>query len=470
MLKQQARLFRRLSMALDLMIVAIAFALAYVVANNFYKPLASPQRYMWALAVAAIILLALLRKYGLYESLRSLRPSEIVIRLFKVTFLGGLIVAAVIFFVDRDAYSRSLYLLFVLNSFLLLAVTKSLIYAFLGYMRSKGYNSRNILIVGTQEMSRRLYELIVTHADWGLRIQGFVQSSPLPLHKEILGNEVLGHVDQLVEICKKNAPDEVIFCLPKNHHVETENYVMELEEMGITTRVVLTHYKTSTTRREFSMFHNELPMVTFHTKCFDSMQLLLKRVLDIAGACVGLTFFGLFLPFVALAIKLDSKGSVFFGQSRLGENARLFKCWKLRTMGVDAEAKKKELMQQNEMHGAMFKMDNDPRVTRVGNFLRKTSLDEFPQFWNVLRGEMSLVGTRPPTPDEVAQYENWHRRRICIKPGITGLWQVSGRSSIKDFDEIVRLDLEYIDNWSLWLDIKLLMKTIFVVFARRGAC
>ena len=457
-------------MILDLIIIAIAFALAYMAINNFHITLAAPQRYMWAVAVAAAVWLLLLRKAGLYESLRRLSLNEIFIRLFKVNLLGGLFVAAVIFFVDRDIYSRSLYLLFILFLFLLLLSAKSAVRILIGYLRRQGYNTRNILIVGTEEMTRRMHELLSEHGDWGLKIQGFVQITPLPLAKDILGYEVFGHVDQLVEICKEKTPDEVIFCLPKNLHVETENYVMELEELGITTRVVLNQYRTSTTRREFSIFQNELPMITFHTKCFDAQQLFLKRVLDIVGACVGLTIFGLFFPVVALAIKLDSKGTVFFGQPRLGENARVFKCWKLRTMGVDAEVKKKELMHRNQMSGAMFKLDDDPRITRVGNFLRKTSLDEFPQFWNVLRGEMSLVGTRPPTPDEVSLYENWHRRRICIKPGITGLWQVSGRSSIKDFDEIVRLDLQYIDNWSLWLDIKLLLKTILVVCARRGAC
>jgi lipopolysaccharide/colanic/teichoic acid biosynthesis glycosyltransferase len=138
-------------------------------------------------------------------------------------------------------------------------------------------------------------------------------------------------------------------------------------------------------------------------------------------------------------------------------------------MFIDAETRKQELMAHNEMNGAMFKMKNDPRVTRVGRFIRKTSIDELPQFWNVLKGEMSLVGTRPPTPDEVATYENWHRKRICIKPGITGLWQVSGRNQIQDFDEVVRLDIRYIEEWSLWLDIKLLFKTIWVVIASKGA-
>jgi lipopolysaccharide/colanic/teichoic acid biosynthesis glycosyltransferase len=170
-----------------------------------------------------------------------------------------------------------------------------------------------------------------------------------------------------------------------------------------------------------------------------------------------------------LAIRLESPGPIFFGQTRVGENGRKFTCWKFRSMYLDAEERKRELLHLNEMGGAIFKIRDDPRVTRVGKFLRKTSLDELPQFWNVLRGEMSLVGTRPPTPDEVEKYENWQRRRISIKPGLTGLWQVSGRNSISDFNEVVRLDLKYIDGWSLGLDIKLLLKTLKVVFFREGA-
>lgn len=171
----------------------------------------------------------------------------------------------------------------------------------------------------------------------------------------------------------------------------------------------------------------------------------------------------------ALAIKLDSKGPVLFKQVRVGMNGRQFKIFKFRTMCADAEAKKKELMNQNEMgNNLMFKMENDPRITKVGGFLRKTSIDELPQFFNVLRGEMSLVGTRPPTVDEVSEYDRSHWRRISIKPGITGMWQVSGRSNIKDFDEVVKLDTQYIDNWSVWLDIKILFKTVFLVFNRKS--
>ena len=175
------------------------------------------------------------------------------------------------------------------------------------------------------------------------------------------------------------------------------------------------------------------------------------------------------LPFIAIAIFIDNPGPVFFRQKRVGKNGRIFNIFKFRSMCRDAEQKKAELESGNEMEGLMFKLENDPRITRVGRFLRKTSLDEFPQFFNILAGDMSLVGTRPPTLDEYEQYDAHYKRRLSMKPGLTGMWQVSGRSDIKDFDEVVKLDLEYIDNWSMSLDIKILFKTIGAVLGHKGA-
>ncbi|MDE6054739.1 MAG: sugar transferase [Lachnospiraceae bacterium] len=187
------------------------------------------------------------------------------------------------------------------------------------------------------------------------------------------------------------------------------------------------------------------------------------------GAVVGLVITAVITPFVALAIKIDSPGPVFFSQMRIGKNGRRFKIWKFRSMYTDAEERKKELEAHNEIKGLMFKMEDDPRITRVGRFIRETSIDETPQFLNILVGDMSLVGTRPPTEDEFEQYNGYYRRRMSITPGLTGLWQVSGRSDIQDFEEIVRLDLEYIDNWSLGLDIKILIMTVFAVLGRKGS-
>ena len=198
-------------------------------------------------------------------------------------------------------------------------------------------------------------------------------------------------------------------------------------------------------------------------------RLLIKRAADIAGGAAGLIITGILTIFIAPAIKLDSPGPVFFSQTRVGKNGRRFKIYKFRSMYTDAEERKKELAGLNEMNGLMFKMKKDPRITKVGAFLRKTSLDEFPQFLNVLKGDMSLVGTRPPTEDEFERYDEHYRRRLSMTPGLTGLWQVSGRSEIESFDDVVRMDLKYIDNWSLTLDFKILLQTVVVVLFGRGA-
>ena len=210
-------------------------------------------------------------------------------------------------------------------------------------------------------------------------------------------------------------------------------------------------------------------VVTFARNIFSTRQMVAKRALDVAGSLVGMVILGIAAIFVAPAIKLESPGPVFFGQTRIGRNGRRFTFYKFRSMYQDAEERKKELVASNEVKGLMFKMENDPRITRVGQFIRKTSIDELPQFWNVLKGDMSLVGTRPPTVDEFEHYESKHKCRLSMTPGMTGLWQISGRSDIKDFDEVVKLDMQYIDNWSILLDIKIILLTVGVVFRGKGS-
>jgi exopolysaccharide biosynthesis polyprenyl glycosylphosphotransferase len=244
--------------------------------------------------------------------------------------------------------------------------------------------------------------------------------------------------------------------------------VEHFEEMGLTC-----HYNVDLfSRANPNTFVQQMAgysVISFALKTMDSRRLLIKRLVDIVGAIVGLAITAVITPFVALAIKLDSPGPVFFSQTRIGKNGRRFKIWKFRSMYIDAEERKKELEAQNEVKGLMFKMENDPRITKVGNFIRKTSIDETPQFLNILVGDMSLVGTRPPTQDEFEKYNGYYRRRMSITPGLTGMWQVSGRSEITDFEEIVKLDLEYIDNWSLGLDVKILVMTVFAVLGRKGS-
>jgi exopolysaccharide biosynthesis polyprenyl glycosylphosphotransferase len=239
------------------------------------------------------------------------------------------------------------------------------------------------------------------------------------------------------------------------------------EEMGVTVCLMSDLYFHPISRCSSTSFM-DFPAVVYSSVSDDRIQLALKKAIDWTGALIGLI---LSLPIAlsaAVAIKLEDGGPIFFKQTRAGRNGRPFTMLKFRTMIANAEELKSRLMDKNEMSGPVFKMKNDPRITRIGSILRKTSIDELPQFLNVLKGDMSLVGPRPPLPKEVVQYDRWQRRKLAVKPGLTCLWQVNGRNNV-DFEDWMKLDLEYIDNWSLWLDTKILVKTVPAVFRREGA-
>ena len=295
------------------------------------------------------------------------------------------------------------------------------------------------------------------------------------LEKQVgeVGYKIVGtySADDMGDITSKLVTDpfdEVFINTPSIPQSQIEDSILRFEEMGVTTHfnLVLPSITKAVPQVEKFMGYS---VVTYTMNKTSYKRLFIKRFVDIIGSIIGLIITGLITVFIAPVIKLDSPGPIFFSQTRVGKNGRRFKLYKFRSMYVDAEERKKELEDKNEMNGLMFKIENDPRVTRVGKFIRKTSLDEFPQFLNVLKGDMSLVGTRPPTEAEFEQYNEHYRRRLSMTPGLTGLWQISGRSDIEDFDEVVKLDLQYIDNWSLTEDFKILLKTVGVVLFGRGA-
>ena len=240
--------------------------------------------------------------------------------------------------------------------------------------------------------------------------------------------------------------------------------------MGITVHRALAKYNKTSTHRVLEPMCGYMVM-TQSIKVVDSRRMLIKRLMDVVGGFVGVLITGLLTLIIGPIIYIKSPGPIFFKQERIGENGRRFYIYKFRSMYLDAEERKKELMEKNNIKdGMMFKMDNDPRIIKgIGNFIRSHSLDEFPQFWNVLKGEMSLIGTRPPTPDEWEKYELHHRTRLAVKPGITGAWQVGGRSDITDFEKVVQMDVDYIKHWSLSRDIKIIFKTIGVILKKNGA-
>lgn len=288
-------------------------------------------------------------------------------------------------------------------------------------------------------------------------------------HREKDGRSYMEVVDEpLEDYLKHQAIDEALLSLPDSEREELNEWIHRLEIMGINAHVTINTFQRgeqAKTVEEFGVYR----VLTFSPRIFEPSELILKRATDIIGGFVGVCLTVILGIVVVPAIKLESPGPAVFKQVRIGKNGRRFYIYKFRSMYIDAEERKRELMAQNEMDGLMFKIKDDPRITKVGKFIRKTSIDEFPQFFNVLKGDMSLVGTRPPTEEEFMQYEERHKRRLSLKPGVTGMWQVKGRNKITNFEEVVSLDLEYIDNWSFWLDIKLLFETVFVVLFQRGA-
>ena len=285
----------------------------------------------------------------------------------------------------------------------------------------------------------------------------------------IKGIPVVADRKNAVNYLCQNWVDEVITCY--NNNEDVINPILEdCREMGSTVHIALTKCGIEGAKRRIENVGG-YTVVTNYITSASNRQIFLKRLMDICGGIVGCLITLILFLFVAPAIYIKSPGPIFFSQIRVGKNGKKFRIYKFRSMYMDAEERKKELMKQNKVKdGMMFKMDHDPRIIKgVGNFIRKTSIDEFPQFFNVLKGDMSLVGTRPPTVDEWEKYNKHHRRRMAIKPGLTGMWQISGRSSITDFDEVVALDTKYIAEWNIGLDIKILFKTVGVIFTGKGS-
>lgn len=312
-------------------------------------------------------------------------------------------------------------------------------------------------------------------------INGFVVINKDMTGQKIAGIPVVSDLENATAYICHQWVDEVLIIVEERVPFPEKLY-NELLEMGLVVHMNLQKVKSGAGKKQFVENIGGYTVLTTTMNCVTEKQMLFKRAMDILGGLVGCFLTGILFVFVAPAIYISSPGSVFFSQTRIGKNGKPFKMYKFRSMYMDAEERKAELMSQNKMSDSrMFKLDFDPRVignkilpdgrkkTGIGEFIRKTSIDEFPQFWNVLNGTMSLVGTRPILPDELSAYELHHRARIAIKPGITGMWQVSGRSDVTDFEEVVRLDTEYISNWSLGLDIKILFKTVAAVLKESGS-
>ena len=382
---------------------------------------------------------------------------------------------------DAEGIQRGIYIVTVIVAIVIMYVSRLLVKA---YLKSHNESKRasRVIMVTVKDRAKNTLSKIDEKDDWLRKIDGIVIMDENMTGQDINGVPVVADIHTMMKFIKNEIVDEVYIDVTDRIRERIKPMVMELEDMGVTVHLKI---EVLDVYRDFDAklgYLGSIPVITFANRIYSWKSLFVKRCIDIVGAIVGLVFMTIAMIFVAPAIKIESKGPLFFKQKRVGKNGRYFYIYKFRSMYIDAEERKKELMAQNRVKdGMMFKMDFDPRIignkilpdgtkkTGIGHFIRVTSLDEFPQFFNVLKGDMSLVGTRPPTEDEVEKYDLHHRARLATKPGITGMWQVSGRSKITDFEEIVRLDTEYIEKWSIGLDIKILVKTVGVLFRKDGA-
>ena len=362
---------------------------------------------------------------------------------------------------------RSIYVITFALGTILMFFMRLLVKVYMKH-RSGGKRANSVLVVTLKERAADTMANVVAKSDWMRRLDGIVILDEDMTGQKIDNIPVVANVHTMMRFIKNEIVDEVYIDADYRTRESMKPMVMELEDMGVTVNLkleILDSYKDFDSKLGYI---GSVPVITFAHRIYDWKDMFVKRCIDIVGALVGLVIMGIAMIFVGPAIKIESKGPLFFKQQRVGKNGRYFYIYKFRSMYIDAEERKKDLMAQNEMSGLMFKMKDDPRITKVGKFIRKTSIDELPQFINVLLGDMSLVGTRPPTVGEFKQYEGHHKRRLSMKPGITGMWQAYGRRTVSDFEDIVKMDLDYIDNWSIMLDIKILFKTVLTVFTTGG--
>lgn len=386
----------------------------------------------------------------------------------RKAFIFGSIVAVYELIRKMSDMPRGVYVLTVIGGAILMYITRNILKLYLKSRSRSTMHTTNVIVITMKNRAKRIVKELRQGDDWTVTIAGVIVMDEDMTGRTISNYSVVANKGNMMDYIRREIVDEIYVDVDSRMREELKPMVLQFEDMGITVHLrleVLDGFKDF--NASMGTF-NSIPVVTFFNREFDAKDLAIKRVFDLAGSMVGMVLLAVATVIVGPLIKLESPGPIFFKQKRVGKNGRYFYLYKFRSMYVDAEERKSELMAQNEMSGLMFKMDNDPRITKVGKFIRKTSIDELPQFINVLKGDMSLVGTRPPTVNEFNQYEGHHKRRLSMKPGITGMWQAYGRNTVKDFEDVVKMDLNYIDNWNLGLDMKILGKTVVTVFINGG--
>lgn len=472
LLREHPVLARQLGLACDVVVTIISFVLAYFLRLSllnlgYFARAKTPfSDYYILLGWIVIIWFFLFVSLERYTAQRYAVLWEEFKTLAKIVLTGGLILGSGAFLLWWYQLPRPLIILFLLIDFVMLALEKTLIYSLLSVLRSRGYNRKKVLVVGVNKRALNFLDLASKHAGWGLDVVGFV--SKKEKEPDCSKLKILGQIEDMSQVLHSYSVDEIIIALPSSD-MNLVRFVVNLcEQEGVQARVISDFFGMKVARIKSDEIYG-MPVLTFSTVPTQGLQLLIKQILDTVLSAILLILLSPLFLIVAVVIKCTSPGPILYEWKVVGLNKKKFIGYKFRTMVENADELKEKYLAENEMNGPVFKMKNDPRVTPVGRFLRKFSLDELPQLLSILKGEMSFVGPRPPLQSEVEKYENWHRRRLSVKPGLTCLWQINGRNDINDFQDWAKLDLTYIDNWSLWLDFKILLKTIPVVLLGKGA-
>ncbi len=467
--RRRGRLYALRTLALDFVLANVAFALAWwlryerglvseVAAENYMDL----NDYLGIMLAFATLLVVVSGFKGLYRDTLGRTWLDEVLTIASSAIIATAVLVVAIFYYRPFSYSRAIFIFALATAVLLLATGRLVEREVRAYLRHRGRGLCKVVIVGAGDVGRRIMQSIVADPGLGYDVVGFVDD----FRQEDIGRfRALGPLDRLPSIVAEQSVEQVIVALPS--HKRVREVIRLCAAHDVEFRIVPDFYELGMDRVGMDFLHG-VPLIGLREPTLSGWKRLCKRAVDVVVAAVALLLLSPLLLIVALAIKLDSPGPVLFRQLRVGRGGRQFWFYKFRSMRADAEQAFWELVEQNEVKGPIFKIRNDPRITRVGRFIRRTSIDELPQLFNVLQGDMSLVGPRPPIPHEVERYEDWHRRRLEVSPGITGLWQVSGRSLLT-FDEMVLLDLWYIENWSLGLDLKIILRTIPAVLLERGA-
>ena len=462
---------------LDLIFLQTAYLLSCYVRNGWENPYHS-QIY---LNIAIVICLIDICIAFFLEDYRGIMRrgyfQEFKAVLKHVTSVCGLEVGYLFLSQNGQDFSRISFVMFYICSIIFLYLERILWKKFLLKRKKNFYNKRALLVLTSSGIADEVLAKVLNHTYNELEIIGIVLlNRDDRVGETIQGVPIVCKSGEVLSYIQTRWVDSLFINVEQGCAVPGD-LRDKCIQMGVTVHSKIAELNKDARNQQLDTLGGYV-VLSSSIRMATPRQLFLKRSMDIVGGLVGLVFTGILTVFLGPAIYLSSPGPIFFSQIRVGRNGRRFKIYKFRSMYMDAEERKKELMEKNEMHGFMFKMEADPRIigsgpdgTRhgLGWFIRKTSIDEFPQFWNILKGDMSLVGTRPPTEDEWDQYEPHHRARLTIKPGLTGMWQVSGRSDITDFEDVIRLDMDYIQHWNVGLDIRILLKTVLVVLTGDGS-